>query len=324
MEFNKITVRTLSILGQRGVFGQTLVELASQNQNIFALSADLCNTSGLNRFKKKYPARFINTGIAEQNMIGIAAGLAALGRIPFATTFANFAALRACEQVRHYMGYMQENVKLVGFGSGFSFGMFGTTHYALEDISVLRSINNLTILSPADGVSVVKAVQQASLIKGPVYLRLSGTQNNPIVYTNDFNFNVGKMVVLREGKDIVIFATGTMVYNSLKVSDNLEQKGLSVGVVDVHTIKPIDSDEIKKALDAKMIVTVEEHSQYGGLGAAVAEVLAIKQNKPPHLIIGTKDEYLHAGDYNYMQDIHGLSVEKLEAKIFNTYKEIVE
>lgn len=151
MEIKPSYLRTLSMLGQRGVFGTTLTRLAEQNENIVALAADLCNTSGLDRFQKTFPQRFYNTGIAEQNMIGIAAGLASCGKIPFATTFSNFASLRSCEQVRHFLGYMRENVKLVGFGAGFSFGMFGTTHYALEDIAALRAINNMIILSrPTD------------------------------------------------------------------------------------------------------------------------------------------------------------------------------
>src|SRR5664279_5187226 len=150
MSYSKVDIRTWSILGSRGTFGVALTEAARTNSSIIALSADLCNTSGLDRFRNAYPSRFINTGIAEQNMLGVAAGLAATGFVPFATTFANFAALRSCEQVRHYLGYMQENVKLVGFGGGFAMGMFGVTHFALEDVAALRSISNLVIISPAD------------------------------------------------------------------------------------------------------------------------------------------------------------------------------
>lgn len=322
MDFKPASIRTLSMLGQRGAFGQALTELGGDNENIVALSADLCNTSGLDRFKKAYPARFINVGIAEQNMVGIAAGLAAQGKIPFATTFANFAALRACEQIRHFMGYMRENVKLIGFGAGFSFGMFGTTHYALEDIAALRAINHLIILSPADGVSVVKAVDVAAEIKASVYLRLSGTVNNPVVYKEDFDFEIGKAITLREGTDIAVIATGTMVYNSLKAAEKLAENGVSVKVIDMHTIKPLDVEVVKAACSAKLIVTVEEHSVYGGLGGAVAEALALERNKPPHLIIGTQSEYLHAGDFAYMHEVHGLTPAQIALKIQKTYEEL--
>lgn len=322
MDFKPASIRTLSMLGQRGAFGQALTELGRDNENIVALSADLCNTSGLDRFKKAYPDRFINVGIAEQNMVGIAAGLASRGKIPFATTFANFAALRACEQVRHFMGYMHENVKLVGFGAGFSFGMFGTTHYAVEDIAALRAVNHLIILSPSDSACVVKAVEAAVKINAPVYLRLSGTMNNPVVYKEDFGFEIGKAITLREGTDVAVIATGTMVYNSLKAAEKLAETGVSIKVIDMHTIKPLDVEAVKAACSAKLIVTVEEHSVHGGLGSAVAEALALERNKPPHLIVGTQNEYPHAGDFSYMQEVHGLTPEKISLKIQKTYEEI--
>lgn len=320
MDFNSKNIRTFSILGQRGAFGTALLDLAEENEDIVALSADLCNTSGLDRFQKKFPDRFINTGIAEQNMLGIAAGLAAGGKIPFATTFANFAALRSCEQVRHFMGYMCENVKLVGFGAGFSMGMFGTTHYAVEDIAALRAINNLIILSPADGLETVKATAAAVRINAPVYLRLSGTMNNPIVYKEDFNFEIGKANLLREGKDIFIFATGTMVHTALCTADTLEQRGLSVSVVDVCTIQPVDTQMVQSACDAKLIVTMEEHSVVGGLGSAIAEELSLKIKRPPHLMIGTQPSYLKAGDFNYMLEQHGLTYQKTSDKILTFFK----
>lgn len=322
MEIKPSYLRTLSMLGQRGVFGTTLTQLAEQNENIVALAADLCNTSGLDRFQKTFPQRFYNTGIAEQNMIGIAAGLASCGKIPFAATFSNFASLRSCEQVRHFLGYMRENVKLVGFGAGFSFGMFGTTHYALEDIAALRAINNMIILSPADGLETEKAVEAAAKISAPVYLRLSGTMNNPIVYQKDFDFEIGKAITLRDGSDVVIMATGSMVHNALKAAEKLEENDISVKVVDIHTIKPLDVQAVTTACDAKLIVSVEEHSTIGGLGSAIEETMALKSRRPAHLIIGTKPFYPHAGEYAYMHDVHDLTPEKIALKIKNTYEEI--
>ncbi len=320
MEFNRTMIRTLSMLGQRGAFGTALMEIAETNENIVALSADLCNTSGLDRFKNKFPERFINTGIAEQNLIGVSAGLAAGGNIPFATTFSNFISLRACEQVRHFLGYMNENVKLVGFGSGFAMGMFGVTHYGIEDVASIRAIGNLIILSPADCFEVYKCTQAAANVKSPVYIRLSGIMNNPIVYKEDYNFEIGKAVTLKEGSDIAIIATGTMVYNSLQAANILEKKGLSIKVVNMHTIKPVDCDTIKSCLNAKLIVTVEEHSVYGGLGGTVAEVLALVENKPKQLIIGISDEYKHAGDYKYLIEQYGLTSEQIVNRIIQEYK----
>lgn len=320
MEINRTNIRTLSMLGQRGTFGVTLLDIAQENDRIVALSADLCNTSGLDRFKDTYFERFFNIGIAEQNMVGIAAGLAAGRNIPFATTFSNFATLRSCEQVRHFMGYMKENVKLVGLGSGFSMGMFGTTHYGIEDIASIRSVNNLIILSPADCLETAKAVIAAAEIKAPVYLRLSGTMNNPIVYKEDYNFEIGKAITLKEGNDVSIIATGSMVSNSLKAAEIIEQQGISVKVINMHTIKPLDKTAIVDACRTKFIVTVEEHSKIGGLGSAVAEELSIKKSRPPHLIIGIGDEYKHAGDYKYLIEQYGLKSEQIAKEIITKYK----
>ena len=193
---------------------------------------------------------------------------------------------------------------------------------SLEDLAVMRSVPNIVILSPADCLSVVKATWAAAEIKAPVYLRLSGTMNDPIVYKEDFDFEIGKAVTLREGNDIAVFATGSMVYNALKAAEQLEEKGLSVRVVDMHTIRPIDLETIQKACSTKLIVTVEEHSVYGGLGGAVAEILALKRIKPPHLIIGVSGNYPHAASYQFLLEQTGLSVEKIASKIQTTYEEI--
>lgn len=315
MEINRLNIRTLSMLGQCGAFGLSLAEIAEKNEEVVALSADLCKTSGLERFRTQFPERFINTGIAEQNLVGISAGLAAGGNIPFATTFSNFFSLRACEQIRHFLGYMKENVKLVGFGSGFSMGLFGITHYGLEDIASIRAINNLIILSPADGLEAYKCVIEAVKMNAPMYIRLSGTINMPIVYKEDYDFKIGKAITLKEGSDIVIIATGTMVNNSLKAAKLLEERGLSVQVINMHTIKPLDVETIEKCCDKKLIVTVEEHSTIGGLGSAVSEVLTSKYNYPKHLIIGVSDEYKHAGDYKYMIEQYGLTPEHIADRI---------
>lgn len=320
MEFKPSQIRTLSILGQRGAFGTTLTDIASENNKIVALTADLCNTSGLDRFRDKFSERLFNVGIAEQNMIGIAAGLAAGGNIPFATTFSNFAALRSCEQIRHFLGYMKENVKIVGFGSGFSMGMFGITHYGIEDIASIRAISNLVILSPADGLETAKATIAASKITAPVYIRLSGVMNNPMVYNEDYDFEIGKAVTIKDGSDIAIIATGTMVYNSMKAAEILEKQGISTKIINMHTIKPLDKAAINDACSAKLIVTVEEHSKTGGLGSAVAEELSSKKGHPLHYIIGISNEYKRAGSYEYLIQEYGLTVDQIAKEILLKYK----
>lgn len=323
MIINSINSRMLSKLGSRGAFGVALNEIANENSNIIALSADLCNTSGLDRFREAFADRFINVGIAEQNMVGIAAGLANEGKIPFVTTFSNFLSMRACEQIRHFLGYMKSNVKVVGLGSGFAMGMFGNTHYGVEDLAILRAIPNITVISPADSSETFKTVQAAAVYDGPVYIRLTGTMNNPIVFKDEYDFKIGKAVKLKNGADINIFATGTMVYNSVKAAELLENRGLSVGVTDMHTIKPIDADVLDEISSySKLIVSVEEHSVVGGLGGAIAEYNSNKKNVPSHLIIGTEDKFKYAGEYKYMLEINGLLPEQIADKILSRYNSI--
>ena len=303
--------RMYSLLGQRGTFGTVLNELATDNSKIIALSADLTKTSGLDRFSEKYKDRFINVGIAEQNALGTAAGIADAGGIPFITTFSNFATLRANEFVRHFMAYMNCNIKLVGFGSGFAMELFGNTHYGLEDISVIRSMPNITILSPCDCLEVAKCIEYCVQTEGPVYLRLSGKMNNPIVNKTDYEFEVGKGKQIKDGKDAIIYATGSMVDVAIKASKKLEKEGLQIGIINIHTIKPIDEELILKHKDCPLIISIEEHSKIRGLGSSIAEVLSGENHHGKLIMIGTGDKYLHAGTYEYMLEQHGLTVDNL-------------
>lgn len=321
-DFTSVNIRTWSRLGSCGAFGIAAMELPEINDKSVILTADLCTFSGLDRFKAKYPDRLYNTGIAEQNMVGIAAGMAKEGFVPFATTYATFTSMRCADQIKVNMGYMALPVKLVGLTAGFSVGILGATHIALEDIAVMRSIPNIVILSPADCAATIKAVFAAAKTDAPVYLRLSGTMNNPAVYKEDFDFEIGKAITLREGTDTAVIATGTMVYNALKAAEKLAENGVSVKVVDMHTIKPLDIETIKAACSAKLLVTVEEHSVYGGLGGAVAEALALERNRPPHLIIGVSGNYPHAASYPYLLEQAGLTPDQIALKIQKTYKEI--
>lgn len=319
IKYSPREIRTWSMLGSCGAFGVASMELPEIDPRCVVLTSDLCTYSSLDRFRQKYPDKFFNFGIAEQNMVCVAAGMAKEGFVPFATTYASFASSRCLDQVRVNMGYMKLGVKLVGLTSGLAVSILGATHMSVEDIAVMRSIPNITVLSPADCMETIKCVLAATKIEGPVYIRLSGPMNNPVVYKEDYDFEVGKSITLCEGDDVVIIATGTMVYNSLKASEILFEDGISCRVVNMHTIKPLDVSAIQSACNAKLIVTVEEHSKIGGLGGAVAEVLSEVGKHPPLLRIGLTDEFKHAGTYEYMIEQYGLSVGQIASSIKQKY-----
>jgi transketolase len=311
-EINQSNARQWSRIGSRGVFGQAILAVAEQHPEMMVMSADLSNSSGLDRFKKSYPEQFLNVGIAEQNMIGVAAGLAKEGYNVFATSFAPFITMRAAEQVRMNLGYMNMNVKAVAIGSGVSMAFLGNSHYGIEDAAVMRAIPNITVVCPADCAEIFKTVQAAANFKGPMYIRLTGAVGNPPVYTEDYAFEIGKAIVLREPADVTFIATGSMVHESLEAAKLLEGSGIKVGVINMHTIKPIDVNAIELALrHSKLIVTVEEHSVIGGLGSAVAEYKSAKRHAPPQLILGLPDAFDVTGEYRYLLERHGLVGSKI-------------
>jgi len=293
-----------------------MLELGNTIENLVVLTGDLSTTSGLDRFRNTYPDKFYNIGIAEQNMIGIAAGMAKENQVVFLTTFSNFAAMRSYEQVRVNLGYMSLNVKIIGLASGLAMGMFGNTHYGIEDMALMRAVPGLTVLSPADGAEIAKSVMAAAKYQGPVYIRLTGAMNNPIVYTEDYDFRIGKAITLREGDDITIISTGTMVYESLVAAKILAEDSISATVVNMHTIKPLDTSVIDKAIaSSKPIVTVEEHGVVGGLGGAVAEYKSTLPNTPRQLFVGLPDKFGLAGSYKYLLGKYGLTGEQIAKKI---------
>jgi transketolase len=286
-----------------------------------ALSADLGNSSGLDRLKKSHPSRFIDVGIAEQSLIGFSAGLANEGFIPFASTFAPFATMRAAEQIRMNLGYMEMNVKVVGIGSGLSMGFLGNSHYGLEDIAIMKTIPGMTILSPADCTEVVKCVQHASELYGPTYIRLTGVPNCPIVYTDDYQFELGRAISMREGDDLAIIATGSMVSHALNASELMSDFGLSVKVYNYNTIKPLDEitlSEIGK--NFTFVATVEEHSVIGGLGTSVAQFYSTESQRPNLSIIGLSDNFGPTGNYQFLLNYHELQVEQLALRIRDDYQ----
>jgi transketolase len=301
VKINPMQARIYSKLGQSGsIFGLTLLDIVKDRPEIIVLSADMASTAGLGRFINTYPDRVLNVGIAEQNLVGIAAGLTNEGYKAIVTAQAAFLSLRSGEQIRQYLGYMKSNIIAVGLSAGFGLSFLGNTHYAIEDMAVMRSIPNITVLSPSDAGQSAKLFEAAVQFNAPVYIRLTGGLNASIVYKEDYALEIGKSILVRDGKDITIFATGNMVYNSLQAAESLEQKGLSVRVVDVHTIKPFDEKIIHDCADSKLFVSVEEHNILGGLGGVISEKLSEIGNCAPLLRLGVKDTYCKVGDYQYL------------------------
>jgi transketolase len=258
----------------REAYGEALKKLAAENPNVVVLDADLSGSTKTSEFKKVAPERFFNVGIAEQDLIGTAAGMAIAGKIPFASSFAMFAAGRAFEIIRNTVAYPKLNVKIAATHAGLTVGEDGASHQAIEDISLMRSIPGMTVINPADAIEAEQAVLMAAEIMGPVYIRL-GRMAVDDVYDNSYKFELGKGVELNKGNDVTIIATGLMVQESLKAAKKLSEEGIEARVINIHTIKPIDKDIIiKAAKETKSIVTAEEHSIIGGLGSAVLEVLS--------------------------------------------------
>ncbi|MCR2043907.1 transketolase family protein [Anaerosalibacter massiliensis] len=301
-------------MATRDAYGEALKELGKTNKDIVVLDADLSGSTKTAVFKKEYPDRFFNVGIAEQNLMGTAAGLATTGKIPFASTFAMFATGRAFEIIRNSICYPKLNVKIAATHAGLTVGEDGATHQSVEDLSLMRSIPNMTVLCPADGVEAKKAIIKASQYNGPVYIRL-GRSKEPVIFNQDYNFQIGKGVELKAGNNITIIATGIMVSKALEAGKILENHGISARVINISTIKPIDEDIIiKAAKETKKIVTVEEHSIIGGLGSAVAEVLV--ENYPvPLKRIGVEDKFGESGTAEDVLKKYGLTVENIVEKV---------
>ena len=298
-EITRLSARSCSMLGQRGsIFGQAVLDAAKEDEKFILLTADLATLSGMTRYIERYPNQFYNIGIAEQNMIGISAGLAAEGFHTCATTYATFITMRSCEQIRHFCGYMREKIIVVGSGAGLSQGFAGNTHYTIEDLAVMRSIPNITILSPADAASAVKQFELARKAPGAIYMRLTGNLNCPMVYKDDTVFEIGNAKKLTGGSDVVIYAVGTMVSSALKAAQILSERGITATIYDMFTVKPIDRAAVMSAKGYKLAITIEEHSKLGGLGAAVAEVMTETTGMPKLLRCGIHDSFDLACDYD--------------------------
>lgn len=299
----------------RESFGEAITALAETNPNIVVLDADLAEATKTGIFKKKYPERFIDCGIAECNMVGIAAGLATCGKVPFAASFAMFSAGRAFEQVRNSIGYPHLNVKIVGSHAGISVGEDGATHQCCEDIALMRSIPGMVVLNPADHYEMQAAVKAAAEYQGPVYIRLGRLAVESCNNNEDYHFEIGKGITLREGGEITVIATGLMVSEALKAVKALEEDGIDARLIDMHTVKPLDKELVLKAAkETGRIVTVEEHSVMGGLGEAVASYLS--EVCPTQVTkIGVQDVFGHSGPAVDLLKEFGLCADNIRATV---------
>ena len=294
----------------RESYGEALLELGKKNKNIVVLDADLAEATKTSIFAKEFPKRFFDIGIAEADMIGTSAGMATCGKIPYASTFAVFAAGRAYDQIRNSVCYPKLNVKICATHCGITVGEDGATHQMIEDISLMRTLPNMTVMSVSDDIQTKWAVEEISKINGPVYLRLARLAT-PIIYDETQKFEIGKAIQIGEGTDATIFATGVTVAEGLKAKEELENQGINIRVVDFHTIKPIDKEIIIKcAKETKKLISIEDHNIIGGLGSAIAEVLT--ENYPAKLIrLGIKDTFGKSGKAEELMKYFGITSKEI-------------
>jgi len=305
----------------REAFGEALVDFGDEYPSLVVLDADISSSLKTGQFAKKFPNRHINFGVAEQNMLMGAAGLATTGLIPLACTYATFASMRACEQIRSMICYPKLNVKVIATHGGIEVGWDGPTHQATEDIAMMRCIPNMTVVVPADATAVRPLLQQAIELDGPVYFRM-GRNPVPVIYDQQQQFKLGKAVIVREGGSVLLVATGNMLATALEAANLLEKQRIQCGVIDMHTIKPLDEETLLTTADsANLVVTLEDHNIIGGLGGAVAECLSENLQKPL-LRIGVRDTFTESGDPKELYKKYQMDPESVVDCITKYYKDL--
>lgn len=307
----------------RDAVADALLQLGKENEDVVVVSADLAESTRVQTFGRKYSNRFIEVGVAEQNAMGIAAGLALAGKVPFVASFAVFSPGRNWDQLRVSVCYSKANVKIIGSHAGLAVGADGATHQALEDIAITRCLPNLTVLSPVDYLEAKKCILEAAKIQGPVYIRLA-RQTSPTITTKSTPFQIGKANVLLSGKDITIVATGPILYEALLAAEELKQRNISVEVINVHTIKPLDKNTILRSVKkTKKLLTLEDHQKAGGLGSAVVEMLA--ENYPvPTKLMGVDDSFGESGRQASLWNKYKLSKDHIVEAILKMKKKLYE
>jgi len=321
IKFDNNKIKLLSTIGPRASIGLHLLDVVKNNNNIMVLTSDVSTSAGLDRFRKKYKENYLDIGIAEQNLIGVAAGLSLEGYDVITTTFAPFQTMRCCEQIKVNLGYMNSKVIMIGIASGLVLGQLGYTHCCIEDIGVLKSIPNITIISPSDSLETLKAIDASLNNKESTYIRVTGGTNNPIINSQDYNFEIGKPIELIKGNDVTIFSNGAILNEAMKASEILRNKNISCSVINVHTLKPVSLEVFENFFeDKKLIATVEEHNVIGGLGSTISDLMSQKKNLPNLIKFGINDNYSFHGDYEFLKKSHGLKSENIAGKILDNLK----
>lgn len=314
--FSEKNIKTLSVIGTRATFGQVCNEIIKSQNKLMIVTADVSTSAGLDKFRKNYPDNFIDVGIAEQNMIGVATGLSRNGFQVITTTFSPFQTLRCLEQIKVNLGYMNEKIIMVGLASGLVLGPLGFTHCSIEDIGAIRSIPNIKIVSPADSLETTKAILASLKENCSVYIRLTGGAPSPIINKINYDFEIGKSINLIDGNDLAVIGNGAILSECYEVSQILKNKGISCTLINMHTIKPLDENTLKKvSKNFKYIFTVEEHNIIGGLGSAVAEFISNFKTENKLVRIGVNDLYSKSGSYQYMKKINKIDANSIADKI---------
>jgi transketolase len=319
IEFSEIKSKQWSKIGMRATFGLLCSEILSSGKEIYVFTSDVSTSAGLDRFKKNFKDNYFDVGIAEQNLIGVAAGFSSEGLDVITTTFAPFQTIRCAEQIKVNLGYMKNKITMVGLASGLALGNLGFTHCCIEDIGVLRSIPNITIVSPCDCVELAKVLIESIKNEQSVYIRLTGTSSISIINNHDYKFEIGKASILKKNKEkktqVAIFCNGTITKEAIIAGEILEKKNISNDIINMHTIKPIDKNVIEEyCTKSDLIVSVEEHNVIGGLGSAIAEVKSGISQSPRHILMGINDYYSSPGDYNnllFKNNLLGIQIAKI-------------
>jgi transketolase len=321
VKLDKNKIKIFSQIGMRATFGMACLELVKEYPNLIVCTADVSTSAGLDRFRKNFKDNYVDVGIAEQNLIGVATGLSDNGFEVFTTTFSPFQTLRCCEQIKVNLGYMKNKVTMIGLASGLILGELGFTHASIEDIGAIRSIPNIKIVSPSDSGELIKCLESSMREESSMYIRLTGGSNNKVFNYDDYDFEIGKSIELRSGKDVCIISNGQILSECMDAADKLMNENISCSVVNMHTIKPIDEIKLIDIMSKfKLIITVEEHNIIGGLGSAVAETISKNGSYVKQIFLGVNDTYAKGGNYIYMKDFFNISAEKIYKRIKNEIK----
>ena len=322
IEITKKNIRVWSMLGMRRILGPAIKDLVEQDRRVLFATADTGRYYAYDDLLRTYPENVVDVGIAEQNLIGASAGLQNEGFNVYAVTYATFLTARALDQIRVSLGYMGIGVKLIGEAGGMCDGNFSATHMGLEDISNVRNIPNIRVITPADGMELVKTLTALRDAEYPAYVRMTGRFPIPVIYKEDYDFQIGKAVTLREGKDIAFVSNGTLLGDVLKAADMLAERGVDCKVINLHTVKPLDGEALREIAGYRLVVTAEEHLLYGGLGSALAEFYAQEPVRPRMLMLSAGTEYPRAAEYPDLLKKCGLDAESMANRIIEEIQKL--